>query len=60
MAVINARSDLIRMIFGTRAFLGSLIMNPSSKIRSSECRIQYGGRKCKSYLIGMKFGTWEF
>ena len=37
-------------IFDTRGFLGSLITNPSFKIRNSKWRIQYSGRKGK-YLL---------
>ena len=35
----NAKSYLIGMIFGTREFSGSLIMNPSSNFRSSKLRV---------------------
>ena len=48
MADKKAKSNLIEMIFDTREFSGSLIMNLSSKFRNSEWRIQYGGRACKN------------
>ena len=50
MADGNAKSYLIRMIFRTRGFLGSLITNPSSEFRNSKWRIEYCGIKCKKLL----------
>ena len=40
----NLTTDLIRMIFPTRRFLGSLITITSLKVRNSKSRIQYDGR----------------
>ena len=50
MADENAKSYLIRIEFGTRRFLGSLITNPRSTYRNSKWPIRYGGRKCNKLL----------
>ena len=52
MASENAKSNLIRMIFGTPRFSGSVITNLSSKFRNSKWRIQYGGQKSKKLIDG--------
>ena len=50
MANKKLKTYLIGLIFDSRGFLGSLIMNPSLKIRNSNWRTQYGGRKCKYFF----------
>ena len=57
MADDNAKSYLVGMIIATPRFLGSLIMNLSSKFRSSKWRIQYDRKNVKSHLNRMKLGT---
>ena len=46
----NCINYLIRMIFGTRGYLGSLITNPSSKFRNLKWRIYHCGPKCEKLL----------
>ena len=60
MADKNGKSYLSVMTFCTQGCLGSLITNPSSKLRNSKSRIECGRRKCKIYLIGMIFCTRGF
>ena len=60
MADQNEKSYLIWRKCPTREFLGSLITNSRSTFRNSKWRMQYRCLKCKSYLIGMIFGTRMF
>ena len=46
----NEQSYAIGMKFGTRRLLESLITTPSSSLRKSAWRIQYGWLKCKKLL----------